>query len=37
LLDINLQDHLIITKNGYYSFCDYGILWESEGMREMPI
>jgi glutathione reductase (NADPH) len=26
LLDINLQDHLIITKNGYYSFCDYGIL-----------
>ena len=24
LLDINLLDHIIITKNGYFSFCDEG-------------
>ncbi|OOG66807.1 JAB domain-containing protein [Flavobacterium sp. A45] len=26
LLDLNLLDHLIITKEGYYSFSDNGIL-----------
>lgn len=26
LLDIKLLDHLIITKNGYYSFADNGML-----------
>ena len=26
LLDLNLLDHLIVTKGGYYSFCDNGIL-----------
>ena len=26
LLDIKLIDHLIITKNGYYSFSEFGLL-----------
>lgn len=26
LLEINLLDHIIITRNGYYSFSDSGIL-----------
>ena len=26
LIDVQLQDHLIICENGYYSFCDEGLL-----------
>ena len=26
LLDIKVLDHIIVTKNGYYSFADHGIL-----------
>jgi len=28
-LDILFLDHLIITKNGFSSFCDEGLMWEN--------
>jgi len=33
LLDITLTDHVIVTKNSYYSFMDEGILGELSGIK----